>query len=334
LGIVLVFVGGDVMTKMSLVEKYRPQSLDEVIGQDEIIKSLKNMIARGEIPHLLFVGPPGTGKTTVAICLAKELFGDQWKGRFVELNASDERGIEAVRNKIKKLALSKGKRIIFLDECDSMTEEAQGALRRIMEKTKESIFILSCNYEHKIIDPIKSRCARFVFKKIPPKLMLKRLFEICKAEGIKVELDQKTKEAFMLLIEEADGDMRKAINMLEQLISAKKEITKENVILLRKTNAVSIAIDKALAGDFVTAKKMIEDAIILGNYDWEQLIRDIYKKLDSIQDEKIKIKLFTKLADLEYRCKVGSNPLIQFIGFIAYCWIVKHVDPRCPVLSH
>ena len=164
--------------------------------------------------------------------------------------------------------------------------------------------------------------------------MLKRLFEICKAEGIKVELEQKTKEAFMLLIEEADGDMRKAINMLEQLISAKKEITKENVILLRKTNAVSIAIDKALAGDFVTAKKMIEDAIILGNYDWEQLIRDIYKKLDSIQDEKIKIKLFTKLADLEYRCKVGSNPLIQFIGFIAYCWIVKHVDPRCPVLSH
>ena len=310
---------------MGLAEKYRPKTLDEVVGQDKIIQAIKNILERHEnsIPHMLFVGQAGVGKTTVAMCIARELFGKEWQERFVELNASDERGIDTVRNKIKKLAMTAGKRIIFLDEADALTEDAQQALRRIMEKSN-NVFILSCNYEHKIITPIKSRCARFVFKPIPKNLILRRLLEIIKAEGIQLEVSKETKKALTMIAEYANGDLRYAINMLERIITKHKKITKESVLLELDINMVRNAIELALNGDFRNARKMIEDAYAL-NPDYVYIVKQMYDYLKSIEDEKIQIKLFEKLAEFEYRCKVGANPLIQLVGFLAYCWVIKHV---------
>jgi len=311
-----------------LAEKYRPKTLDEVIGQDEVINAIKNLIGRKELPHLLFVGQAGTGKTTVAMCIARELFGDEWQKHFVELNASDERGIDVVRNKIKRLAESKGKRIIFLDEADALTEDAQHALRRIMEKSGETTFILSCNYEHKLIAPIKSRCARFVFKPIDKKLILKRILEIIKAEGIQVEMTEEVKKALMMIAEQANGDMRYAINLLERIISNHKTITKESVMLELDLSLVRNAIKQALNGNFVEARKMIEDAYLLSGKDHTTIVNEIYRFLDTLEDEEIKIKLYEKLAEFEYRCVVGASPLIQLVGFLAYCWVIKHVPKR------
>ena len=304
-----------------------PKTLDEVVGQDEVIKAIKNIIQRGDIPHLLFVGPAGTGKTTVAMCIAREIFGDSWEKQFVELNASDERGIDVVRNKIKRLAQSKGKRIIFLDEADALTEDAQHALRRIMEKSN-AIFILSCNYEHKLISPIKSRCARFVFKPIDKKLLLKRILEIIKAENIKFEATEETKKALMMIAEHANGDMRYAINLLEKIISKHKEITRESVQFELDIRLVKNAINKALNGNFEEAKKQLEDAYLLSGTNFSVIINEIYRYLDTLNNDAIKIKLYEKLAEIEYRCTVGASPLIQLVGFLAYCWVIQHVPQK------
>jgi len=261
------------------------------------------------------------------MCIAREIFGDSWEKQFVELNASDERGIDVVRNKIKRLAQSKGKRIIFLDEADALTEDAQHALRRIMEKSN-AIFILSCNYEHKLISPIKSRCARFVFKPIDKKLLLKRILEIIKAENIKFEATEETKKALMMIAEHANGDMRYAINLLEKIISKHKEITRESVQFELDIRLVKNAINKALNGNFEEAKKQLEDAYLLSGTNFSVIINEIYRYLDTLNNDAIKIKLYEKLAEIEYRCTVGASPLIQLVGFLAYCWVIQHVPQK------
>ena len=330
---------------MGLAEKYRPKRLDEIVGQKHrlrsgviMIESLKNLVRRLKENekmkvNLLFTGTAGTGKTTAAICIAKELFGKGWRSRFLELNASDERGIDTVRDKIKSFARAVGRRIIFLDEADALTPDAQHALRAIMENYQHTIFILSCNYPHKIIDPIKSRCAIYPFRKIPPDDIIKRLVYIIQSEGYEIKDENATIQALMAIAEESDGDMRKAINLLEQILESNRELTREAVIMHLQTDFVAQAMEYALNGDIESAVKSMEEAYIMYDYDTTTIIRKIYKYLNKIQDKSLKTKLLLKWGELDYRCTVGSDPLVQLIWFVSNVWVLKQLPDSCPAIQ-
>ena len=202
-------------------EKYRPKTLDEVVGQSSVTDRLKGYVEAKNMPHLMFAGTPGTGKTTCALALARSMYGDSWRGNFIELNASDDRGIDVVRGKIKDFARTapiEGAefKIIFLDESDALTNDAQGALRRTMEKySKTCRFILSCNYSSKIIDPIQSRCAVFRFRPLSNEDIREYLERICKEENLEVE-----EGALDALVYIARGDMRRETGSLRRRVSS------------------------------------------------------------------------------------------------------------------
>jgi replication factor C subunit 2/4 len=224
---------------MPWVEKYRPARIDEVAQQEEVCAALQNSLATGELPNLLFYGPPGTGKTTVALALVKQFFGADWRSRVRELNASDERGIAAVREKVKTfaqlaigttqegLAQSKARfRVIILDEADSMTHDAQAALRRIMEEfVQVTRFIVICNYVSKIIDPLHSRCSKFRFQLIGAEFQQARLLHICKQEKVKIVGSSLAK-----LMELSKGDMRAAVTLLQTAHNFYGEINEDALV--------------------------------------------------------------------------------------------------------
>ena len=223
----------------SWVEKFRPNNLNEVESQEEIIFSLKNCIKTKNIPHLLFFGPSGCGKTSTILALAKEIFGEKyWSDRVIELNASDERGIKVVREKIKRYAMNSVSldpnippwKIIILDEADNMTSDSQFALRKIMEDySKVTRFCIICNYHNKIIDPIVSRCSLYRFKPIPKEFICKKLKEICIKEGTLI-----SNKNINRIEELSRGDMRKSINFLQRCRNFKDFIIDE-----KETNNVS-----------------------------------------------------------------------------------------------
>ena len=211
------------------VEKYRPRTLDEIVNQREVVERLKRFVKERNMPHLLFAGPAGTGKTTAAHALARDLYGENYRQYLLELNASDERGINVIREKVKEFARSKvppeiGFKIVLLDEADNMTSDAQQALRRLMELYSATTrFILIANYPSKIIDPIQSRCAFFRFTPLRKEDVLSRLRYIAENEG--VEYDE---EALESIYEISEGDMRRAINIL-QAASYLGRVTVESV---------------------------------------------------------------------------------------------------------
>ena len=202
------------------VEKYRPQNMDGLISHTSIINTIKAFVKADSLPHLLFYGPPGTGKTSTMVATAKDMYGKKYKMSVLELNASDERGIGVVRNVIKVFCETRSpfdtkdsKKIVILDEADSMTKDAQNALRRIIEKYSRSIrFCLICNYVSKIIPALVSRCTRFKFKRIPLEDCVGRAREICEAENIKIN-----EEAMIDMINLCEGDMRKVVNMIQSV---------------------------------------------------------------------------------------------------------------------
>ena len=319
---------------LRLVEKYRPTTFKDIVGQDDVITKLKNILSRpDDIPHFLFVGPPGTGKTTAAMCFARALFGPNWKTNFIELNASDNRKIDDVRGKIKRDSSLMGKRVLYLGESDNMFRDAQQALRRVMEKTKETIFILSGNREEKYIPAILSRCTIFRFHKIEDKFILKKLIDVCRAEEVQVDFSNpEIQKGFEQLVKDSNGDLRSALNNLEKLIDEKKEITVASVISLREPTMLKTAILTALAGNFEKAKQIVEDEYIMKNFNSKRIFIGLYEGLDEVKDREVRIRLYDKLGELESRVKLGTNPLIQFVAFIAYCWIVPHLPKTCPAL--
>lgn len=211
------------MASIPWVEKYRPATIDDVAQQEEVINTLRTTLKTGQLPNLMFYGPPGTGKTSVALALVRQLFGENWRQRVKEMNASDERGIQSVRDNVKTFAKlsvnSEGSclgsstkyRVVILDEADSMTHDAQACLRRIMEEFVDNTrFIVICNYVSKIIEPLHSRCSKFLFKLIDDDFQKERLLHICKQEAVKIDVGALDK-----LIRVSRGDLRSAVTYLQ-----------------------------------------------------------------------------------------------------------------------
>lgn len=304
------------------IEKYRPKRLSEVVGHREIIERLSAYVKSKNIPHLLFAGPAGTGKTTCAIAIARELFGDKWRQNFQELNASDERGINVVRGKIKDFARTApigdvGFKIIFLDEADALTSDAQSALRRTMEMySRVCRFILSANYSSRIIEPIQSRCAVFRFKPLSGEEIKSYIRMIADKEDLEITEDALTAIAFL-----AKGDMRKAINTLQVSASISRRIDSD--VVYRSTSTarpeeIKELIECALKGEFLASRKLLEDLFTKYGLSGEDILNQIYQTVyDLTIPEDKKINLIERIGETEFRLIQGSNERIQLEALLA-----------------
>jgi replication factor C small subunit len=306
-------------------EKYRPKMLEDVVDQKHVVSRLKAWVKSGSIPHMLFAGPAGVGKTTVALCLARELFGSNWKSNFQETNASDERGINIVRGRVKEFARMKSMgtdfKIVFLDESDALTQEAQQALRRTMERFSDSCrFILSCNYSSRIIDPIQSRTSVFRFKRLNKESVKEYMKRIAAGEKIQVNDD-----ALDAIFEISEGDLRKATNLL-QSSSALGKVTKESVYdaaAQSKPEDIRNMIDSALSGKFMEARKKLYELLITQGLSGEDVIKGIHKEVFDLKlAEETKIQLAEKIGEFEFRLNQGGSPEIQLEALLAQ--FMKH----------
>ena len=303
-------------------EKYRPSNFTEIFGQDAILKRVQSLTNSLNIPHLLFAGPAGTGKSTLALVVVKELFKESWKENYLELNASDERGINIVREKVKNFARTKSLgnvpyKVIFLDEADALTPEAQQALRRTMENYSASCrFILSCNYSSKIIDPIQSRCAIFRFKLLEKKDIEKIIFKISEKENLTI-----SPESLDLLYEGSEGDCRRCINLLQSTAPISPLITPElvaTVISSAKPKDIKIVLDYALSGDFQEAREKLLDVMLKESISGPDVIKAIQKEIWNLPVEpELKVKLTEKTGEIEFRIVEGSDPFIQLQSLLA-----------------
>ncbi|MDA0756092.1 MAG: replication factor C small subunit [Crenarchaeota archaeon] len=303
------------------VEKYRPKKISEVVNQKDIKGSLQALLKnQQEMPHLLFSGSAGVGKTTMALCISQEILGDIWKDYTLELNASDERGINMVRERVKKFSRFAGFdtkipfKIIILDEADEMTSDAQTALRRIIEDTaKFCRFILIANNISKIINPIQSRCAIFKFSQIDEKEITMHLKAILKKEKGNAD-DNGLKE----IAEYAGGDLRHAINLLQTAAST-GNITQESVKAaagLTKTNDVDGVLKLAVSGKIQDSRnKMIELVKVYGMSE-SDFLKYINQALFSAKYDNLE-ELSQIIAKYDYRILVGSNPEIQLSAMLA-----------------
>lgn len=307
-------------------EKYRPKTLAEVVGQKHVTERLESYVRSNSMPHLLFTGPAGTGKTTCSLALAKEFFGENWRGNFIELNSSDERGIDVVRGKIKEFArtapIGADFKIIFLDEADALTNDAQAALRRTMEKYSGICrFILSCNYSSKIIEPIQSRCAVMRFRPLTSEDIKGFLQKIVASE--KVDIDD---DALNGLIFIAQGDMRRSVNSLQVAASLGRKVDLDLVYQtagMANPDAVKKMMESALDGNFMQARSQLDDLMITNGLSGQDVIKQIHSSIfDLTVSDYDKVKMIDKCGEVEFRIVEGSNSRIQLEVFLAYLVMV------------
>jgi len=309
------------------LEKYRPKTLSEVVGQEDIVERLQSYVKAGNLPHLLFAGPAGVGKTTCALALARDLFKEDWQQNYNELNSSDERGIDVVRHKIKdvaRLAPFGGTpfKIIFLDEADNLTADAQAALRRTMETyTKTSRFILSANYSSRLIEPIQSRCAVFRFRPLRPEAIQEYLNRIAKAEKLKI-----TDEGMEALVYVAQGDMRRAVNALQVAASLTTTIDGDALYKAASTvrpEEIKKLIEKALSGEFLPAREALDKLLIEYGLSGEDVVRQLHRAIFDLNvPDTLKVRLLDRIGETDYRLVEGSNERIQIEALLAHFVLV------------
>ena len=309
-------------------EKYRPRLLNEVVGQRDVIQRLQSLIERKALPHCLFSGPAGVGKTTCALAISRELWKDSWRGNFLELNASDERGIDTIRVKVKDFArtipIAGGFKIVYLDEADSLTRDAQHALRRIMETFSATCrFILACSFSSRIITPIQSRCASFRFAPLKKEEAINYLKKISEDEVVDYDID-----GLEALYSVTEGDLRKAVNLLQSAAFG-GHVTKNKILKLssRDPERIRQMISFAENDGFREARALLAD--ILGEIPGEDVVKEMYRHIaETKSDPRQRLAFFEKISEAEWRITEGSDANIQLSALLAWISVEGKKQPQ------
>ncbi len=313
---------------MSWAEKFRPQLLDEVIGQESIVARLKDFVKARNFPNMIFTGPAGVGKTTCAMAMARELYGNRTSESFLELNASDSRGIDVVRGKVKEFArtisMDNGTvKIVFLDEADALTPEAQHALRRTMERYSSGTrFIMSANYSSKIIDPIQSRCVVFRFKPLKEEEMKEYIRRIAEKEELEV-----TDKAIEALLYVSDGDLRRLTNTMQSVAVSGNGVTEEaiyDIAARARPKEIVSMLRYALTGDFEKARTELNTLILVYGMSGEDILLQCYREAMNLDvEDKKKLRMISSIGECNFRIVEGANDKIQLEAMLANFALLK-----------
>ncbi len=309
-------------------EKYRPEAFEEILGHEEIVQKLKKYVNGKSMPHLLFVGPSGVGKTTTAIALAKEIYNQDWKANFIELTRSDERGINAMRDKIKDEARSKSLteqdfKIIYMDEAEGLTEPAQAAFRRTMENYSENArFILSTNSSSRIIDPVRSRCAQFRFRPLGKEKVEGYIQMIAEQEDLTIDQDAKN-----ILFRISRGDLKKLTNLLQ--VSATKDLKIDESIIksaLEETKRADFKglILRAQRGDFMDVRDELYDLIIENDYPPNRILERVHEEIYNLPMTEEKRKdIALEIAEVDFDLSRGSKKRVHLERLLSFFALMK-----------
>lgn len=313
------------------VEKYRPQSLDDLISHKDILSTIQRFISEDKLPHLLFYGPPGTGKTSTILACARQLYKEkEFNSMVLELNASDDRGIDVVRGPILSFAstrtiFKKGFKLVILDEADAMTQDAQNALRRVIEKfTENTRFCLICNYLSKIIPALQSRCTRFRFGPLSPDQMIPRLEHVIQQESLDISPD-----GMKAIVTLSSGDMRRSLNILQSTSMAYGKVTEDTVYTCTGhplRSDIANILDWCLNKDFTSAYKQILHLKTLKGLALHDILTEIHLLVHRVDfPPAVRISLLIKLADVEHRLAAGTSEKIQLSSMVAAFQAVRDI---------